>query len=117
MTENLFTIVGTSSLTGQTKVRWANDLVTRFKMLHKDGHRDINLHQLPTAMTKQQACQWLMQQVDIWNTFTSDQKFAVTSKIEEHSIKGKREMKISLDEIASRPIINASKVKEATPAE
>ena len=30
MTTATFNIVGTSNLNGTTKVRWANDLVTRF---------------------------------------------------------------------------------------
>ena len=52
MTTATFNIVGTSNLNGTTKVRWANDLVTRFKMLHKGGHLDIELFELPEAMTK-----------------------------------------------------------------
>ena len=59
MTTATFNIVGTSNLNGTTKVRWANDLVTRFKMLHKGGHTNIELFDLPEAMTKQAAAQWL----------------------------------------------------------
>ena len=59
MTDKLFTVVGTSNLNGTTKVRWANDLVTRFKMLHKGGHTDIELFELPESMTKQKATEWL----------------------------------------------------------
>ena len=36
MTSKTFTIVGTSLLNGISKVRFANDLVTRFKMLQKN---------------------------------------------------------------------------------
>ena len=48
----MFKGTGISTLDGQTKVRFANDLVSRVKILVKDGHDDINLFELPTAMTK-----------------------------------------------------------------
>lgn len=50
-TDKLFTVVGTSTLNGETKVRFAND-VMRVKVLAKHGHTDINLIELDTAMTK-----------------------------------------------------------------
>lgn len=50
-TDKLFTVVGTSTLNGETKVRFAND-VMRVKVLTKHGHTDINLIELDTAMTK-----------------------------------------------------------------
>jgi hypothetical protein len=50
-TDKLFTVVGTSKLDGETKVRFANDTL-RTKVLQKHGHTDINLVELDTAMTK-----------------------------------------------------------------
>lgn len=50
-TDKLFTVVGTSTLDGVTKVRFANDTL-RTKVLQKHGHTDINLVELDTAMTK-----------------------------------------------------------------
>jgi hypothetical protein len=53
-TDKLFTVVGTSTLNGETKVRFAND-VMRVKVLAKHGHSDINLIELDTPMTKLEA--------------------------------------------------------------
>ena len=50
-TDKLFTVVGTSKLDGETKVRFANDTL-RTKVLQKHGHTDIMLVELDTAMTK-----------------------------------------------------------------
>jgi hypothetical protein len=50
-TDKLFTVVGTSKLDGETKVRFANDTM-RTKVLQKHGHTDIVLVELPEAMTK-----------------------------------------------------------------
>jgi len=48
----MFKVTGISTLNGQTKVRFANDLVSRVKILNKDGHKDINLVELPNALSK-----------------------------------------------------------------
>jgi hypothetical protein len=51
MTNQTFTVAGTSKLNGTYKVRFANDLM-RTKNLTKSGHTDIVLVELPQAMTK-----------------------------------------------------------------
>lgn len=53
-----FKVAGVSRLNGQVKVRFANDL-TRVKMLAKSGHTDIELMELPQAMTKPEAVSYL----------------------------------------------------------
>jgi len=55
-TDKLFTVVGTSKLDGETKVRFANDTL-RTKVLQKHGHTDIVLVELDNAMTKLEAVQ------------------------------------------------------------
>ena len=50
-TDKLFTVVGISTLNGETKVRFANDTL-RTKVLQKHNHTDIVLVELPEAMTK-----------------------------------------------------------------
>ena len=57
-TDKLFTVAGTSKLDGEVKVRFAND-VMRIKVLAKHGHEDINLIELPNAMTKLAAAEFL----------------------------------------------------------
>ena len=51
MTDKLYTVAGSSTQAGKTKIRFAND-VMRIKILAKNGHSDINLVELPKAMTK-----------------------------------------------------------------
>ena len=56
----LFTVAGTSTLPeGGTKVRYANDM-TRVKVLVKGGHENIDLIELPTAMTKEDIVAYLI---------------------------------------------------------
>ena len=54
-----FTVAGTSNLNGVVKFRFANDLKSRIKVLERNGHTEINLVELPTEMTKEQAIQFL----------------------------------------------------------
>lgn len=57
--EKTFTVAGTSNLNGVVKLRFANDLAGRIKVLVKNGHTDVNLLELPTAMTKEAATAYL----------------------------------------------------------
>lgn len=57
-TDKLFTVCGTSTRNGEHKVRWAND-VMRVKVLAKTGHTDIVMVELPEAMTKQAAAEFI----------------------------------------------------------
>lgn len=57
-TDKQFTVAGTSKLNGETKVRFANDIM-RLKVLAKHGHEDITLIELPNAMGKLEAVQFL----------------------------------------------------------
>jgi hypothetical protein len=62
-----FTVAGVSTQHGITKVRFANDIVSRTKLLAKGGHSPLELVELPKAMTKAEACQHLL---DIGGVFT-----------------------------------------------
>ena len=62
MSNTTFTVAGTSVLNGKTKVRFANDLVIRIKVLARNGHDAINLVELPQAMTKEDAVRYLSTQ-------------------------------------------------------
>lgn len=55
-----FTVAGVSTQNGVTKVRFANDLASRVKLLSKGGHSPLELVELPRAMTKAEACQHLI---------------------------------------------------------
>lgn len=60
MTERTFDVAGFSTLSGQRKVRFANGTPeSRAKILERGGHTDIDLRQLPSAMTKAEAMAYL----------------------------------------------------------
>ncbi len=58
MTDKTYTVAGTSKHNGTFKVRFANDLM-RTKNLTKSGHTDITLVELPKAMLKLDAIQYI----------------------------------------------------------
>ena len=51
-TSKTFKVIGRSTLNGKAKIRFANDM-TRVKVLVKNGHTEVDLHELPEAMTKE----------------------------------------------------------------
>ena len=59
-TSKTFNTAGTSTHNGVTKVRFANDDIGRLKILHKNGHENIELMELGRELTKAQICQVLM---------------------------------------------------------
>ena len=78
-TDKLFTVAGTATHNGVTKVRFANDLVARIKILAKAGATDVNLVELPKPMTKLEALQYL-QTLGITD---GDAGYAVSAKLSE----------------------------------
>ena len=85
-TEKLFTVAGTATnADGTVKARFANDLVARIKILNKAGCTDINLVELPKAMTKLEALQYLQSQ-----GVTGDAGYAVANKLAEKTKIAKR---------------------------
>ena len=90
--DKLFTVAGTATNpNGTTKARFANDLVARIKILNKAGCTDINLMELPKAMTKLEALQFLTEQ-----GVTGDSGYAVANKLAEKTkIAKKGEVKVA----------------------
>jgi hypothetical protein len=85
-TEKLFTVAGTATnADGTVKARFANDLVARIKILNKAGCTDINLMELPKAMTKLEALQHLQSLGQ-----TGDAGYAVANKLAEKTKIAKR---------------------------
>ena len=60
MTNKTFSVAGTSTNNGITKIRFANDFVNRLKILYKNGHDNVELIELGGEFTKAQVCQILM---------------------------------------------------------
>ena len=96
--DKLFTVVGTATNpNGTTKARFANDLVARIKILNKAGCTNINLMELPTAMTKLQALQYLTEQ-----GVAGDAGYAVANKLAEKTkIAKKGEVKVKATSVKS----------------
>ena len=60
-TSKRYTVAGVSTLpNGETKVRLANNLRERTNILRRNGHTDIMLLQLDTAMTELEATVYLL---------------------------------------------------------
>ena len=57
-TDKLFSVAGVSTVDGEAKVRFANDIM-RIKVLAKHGHEDITLIELETPMTKLEAAKFI----------------------------------------------------------
>jgi len=59
-TMKTFSVAGTSTNNGITKIRFANDFVSRLKILYKNGHENVELIELGGEFTKAEVCQILM---------------------------------------------------------
>ena len=106
----MFTVAGTATNPdGTTKARFANDLVARIKILNISGCTNINLVELPRAMTKLEALQFLTE-----NGITDgDAGYAVANKLAEKSkIAKKGEVKVKAVR-ASAPKATTKTAQEA----
>jgi hypothetical protein len=91
-TEKMFTVAGTATHKGITKARFANDLVARIKILNKAGATNINLVELPRAMTTLEALQYLSEQ----GITQGDAGYAVANKLAEKTrVAKKGEVKVA----------------------
>jgi hypothetical protein len=101
MNDKTFTVAGTATnADGTVKVRFANDLVARIKILNKNNCTNINLVELPSAMTKLQA----LQHLQTLGITAGDAGFAVANKLSEKSkVAKKGEVKIKAAKSAAVP--------------
>ena len=72
----MFTVAGLSRQNGTLKLRFANDFVTRVKVLQRNGHKDIHLVELPQAMTKDAAVAYLTTLTDQFGYIEAQSVFA-----------------------------------------
>ena len=98
-TEKLFTVAGTATnADGTVKVRFANDLVARIKILNKNNCTNINLVELPKAMTKMEA----LQHLQTLGITAGDAGFAVANKLAEKAkVAKKGEVKIKATKVVT----------------
>jgi hypothetical protein len=73
-TTKTYSVAGTSTHNGITKVRFANDFVSRLKILFKNGHENVELIELGGEFTKAEVCQILMSHPKMQ---TEDQQSAI----------------------------------------
>ena len=111
-TEKLFTVAGTAkNADGTVKARFANDLVARIKILNKAGCTDINLMELPQAMTKLEA----LQHLQTLGITEGDAGYAVANKLAEKAKLAKKgEVKV---QATRAPKAATSKAKAAVKAD
>jgi len=103
MDEKTFTVAGTATnADGTVKVRFANDLVARIKILNKNNCTNINLVELPRAMSKLEA----LQHLQTLGITAGDTGFAVANKLAEKSKTAKK----------GEVIVKATKVAKTTKA-
>jgi hypothetical protein len=79
----MFTVAGLSRQNGTLKLRFANDFVTRIKVLQRNGHKDIDLVELPQVMTKDAAVAYL----STLDTFKGIEAQAVFSDYQSRNVK------------------------------
>lgn len=107
-TDKTFTVAGVSTLNGDCKIRFAND-VLRVKNLAKSGHEDIRLVELPSAMLKTDAAKFLATLPEYQD---SEAQVAVAEYLSKHDRAPKVEVKKAVKKaVQSKP----AKVK--APAE
>jgi hypothetical protein len=91
----MFKVIGISTLNGVTKVRFANDMVSRVKILNKDGHKDINLIELTAPLSKADAVKHL-KTTDLYV------KFGAAIDAADHKYNGSATVKFSMDSLKAR---------------
>ena len=109
--DKLFTVAGTATNPdGTTKARFANDLVARIKILNKAKCTNINLVELPRAMTKLEALQFLTE-----NGITDgDAGYAVASKLAEKAkVAKKGEVMVKAVKVGGKTSVKATVTADA----
>ena len=113
--EKTFTVAGTAKNSdGTVKARFANDLVARIKILNKAGCTDINLVELPRAMTKLEALQYLTEL-----GVAGDAGYAVANKLAEKTKlakKGEVKVKATKAPAKAKKDVTPEQVLEAAKA-
>ena len=108
--EKTFSVAGTAkNPDGTVKARFANDLVARIKILNKAGCTDINLMELPHAMTKLEALQYLQTQ----GITEGDAGFVVANKLaEKNKVAKKGEVKVKVKVKAEKPSLDKIRARK-----
>ena len=113
MTDKLYRVAGIATdKRGNTRVRYANDLVNRIKVLTRDNFTNINLIELDDNYEKFEICQLLLSDnrftdyVDIIN----NELMRINRISDDYSVKmQKKQRKLALANITANDILEAIK--------
>ena len=92
-TSKTYSVAGTSTVNGITKIRFANDFVSRLKILFKNNHENVELIELGSELSKAQVCQVLMAQPKLQS---EDQQEAIDEFVERNCKERKEEIETKL---------------------
>lgn len=106
---SVFTHAGVSELNGEFKVRFCNDAL-RVKVLAKNGHKNIDIVELKTPMTKEDAVAFLLS-ID----FANGNK-AVQAALEAAADKRGVKAKPTMAKIEAKVSAKKATAKVATPS-
>lgn len=115
-TDKTFTVAGVSTLNGDCKIRFAND-VMRVKNLAKSGHEDIRLVELPEAMLKTDAAKFIVALPEFEDAVAQE---AIMTYLEKHdkAPKAKVEVKKAVKKaVQTKPAKAPAKAKVAAPVD
>jgi hypothetical protein len=115
-TDKTFTVAGVSTLNGDCKIRFAND-VMRVKNLAKSGHEDIRLVELPEAMLKTDAAKFIAALPEFEDAVAQE---AIVTYLEKHDKqpKAKVEVKKAVKKaVAVKPAKAPAKAKVTVPTD
>ncbi len=115
-TDKMFTVAGVSTLNGDTKIRFAND-VMRIKVLAKNGHENIQLVELPEAMLKTDIAKTLATLPEFQDAASQE---AIAEYLTKHdkAPKAKVEVKKAVKKaVATKPAKAPAKAKVTVPAD
>lgn len=104
----MFKVAGVSTLNGEVKVRFANDM-TRVKVLAKNGHTDIELRELPEAMDKPAVVAFLKT-----TELYLDQRFSAAIDAADAKYNGEATVKVTKAKAKSAPSLEDIKARAKT---
>jgi hypothetical protein len=112
-----FTVAGVSTHAEQgTKVRFANDMASRVKLLSKGGHAPLELVELPKPMTKAEACQYLL---DVGGVFAQWNSVITETMGKKQDVKVAKPVKVKATKVVapvkSKPVTPVAPAKKAKP--
>lgn len=113
MSEKVYKVAGIATdKRGNTKVRYANDLATRIKVLSRDSFTNINLIELDDEYEKFEICQLLLSdnRFSDYTDIINNELDRIKRLSDEYSVKLlKKQRKLAIANISATDILDAIK--------